>query len=202
MLTVCQGCEQFGEQPETQRQSPGRGGRGKWGSPIPWEEGPAAAGANELLQRGGNAGLAALAAPAGRLTAVGSNTGNTLGTGSLHPTPAWEAPGAKGSWDPREIPGGEEQLPLAAASCVHGDAVSHHRAGADGNAPLPASLQQLPWPPGSPSAGRALLQPRVAAPESRGPDSDPQTHRGCSVPKPRTNQPGCTFGAGLGFCRL
>lgn len=80
---------------------PGEGRERELGSPIPWEEGPAAAGAHELSQRGGNA---APAAPAGRLTALGSNTGNTLGMGSRHPTPAWEAPGAKGSRDPREIP--------------------------------------------------------------------------------------------------
>lgn len=166
MLTVCHGCKQIREQPETWRQSPGRGEGEKWGSPIPWEEGPAAAGAHELSQRGGNA------APAARLTALGTlwvwGPSPQHQRGRLREQRGAGTPGRSQA----ERSCSRPQPPPA-----HGDAVSHRGAGADGNAPLPAllpaSLQQLPQPPGSPSAGRAPLQPCLAAPESRGPDSDP-----------------------------
>lgn len=122
--------------------------------------------------------------------------------GSQPPTPAWEAPGAKGSGDPREIPSREELLPPAAASCAWRCRESPRGWGRrERSAPCSAPRQ----PPAAASApgepvGRTSPAPalsgcsRVSGTRLR----SPKGSTAAPSPNPAPTNPGGTFQ--LGFC--
>lgn len=176
---------------------PWEGREREMGQPHPLGRGASSSWCSWIIAEGRQHCSSCPGSPSREAHSAGKQHWEHPGHGVPAPNTSVGGSGSKGEPGPTGDPQAERSSSRPQPPPAHGDAVSHHGAGADGNAPLPAllpaSLQQLPEPPGSPSAARALLQPCLAAPESQGPDSNPQTQHGCSVPKPRTNHPGCTF---------